>query len=335
MGGRVSAEGNSWLPPVELTLDFARSVASIRASSAMEVVAPPPAGALGRFPGMRTVRATPFRSAAMNSWMVSRRRDVIRSTESFRGSGNGAWRPTGTRRPAGIGYLEFGRRTKAAWSRSRPTAPRWRPRRRRTRRRTSPTTGPFRAAARPGYPGAPRHCRLGAVRSRDHRSGSVAAVNRGIECTSRRRRRSVLPVCCGSCRTPGSICSAKTNSAISSKTTASSAYGPRVWALFSGCARNADDTATPVSRHFVDQQQAVAVALFADSDDASTSLPGSCRPTDPHAERGRFTVNRSYRYARAFQSCCTTARFALSSSLLVTLHIRSRRIGRPSRAASG
>jgi hypothetical protein len=61
-----------------------------------------------------------------------------------------------------------------------------------------------------------------------------------------------------------------------------------------------------VSRHFVDQQQAVAVALFADSDDASTSLPGSCRPTDPHAERARFTVNRSYRHARAFQSCCTT-----------------------------
>ncbi len=31
--------------------------------------------------------------------------------------------------------------------------------------------------------------------------------------------------------------------------------------------------------------------MFADSDDASTSLPGSCRPTDSHAERGRFTVN--------------------------------------------
>ena len=30
---------------------------------------------------------------------------------------------------------------------------------------------------------------------------------------------------------------------------------------------------------------------FADSDDASTSLPGSCRPTDSHARRGRFTVN--------------------------------------------
>lgn len=30
--------------------------------------------------------------------------------QSFRGSGNGAWRPTGIRRTAGIGYSEFGRR---------------------------------------------------------------------------------------------------------------------------------------------------------------------------------------------------------------------------------
>ena len=45
-----------------------------------------------------------------------------------------------------------------------------------------------------------------------------------------------------------------------------------------------------VPQHFVDQQQAVAVALFADSDDASTSLPGSYWLTDPHAEKG--TVHR-------------------------------------------
>lgn len=101
---------NDGFLPVTLHIRFRR----IRARSAVEVVAPRAAEGLVRFKGMRTARATPFRSAAMNSWMVSRRLDVIRNTESFRGSGNGAWRPIGTRRPAGIGYPEFGRRTKAA-----------------------------------------------------------------------------------------------------------------------------------------------------------------------------------------------------------------------------
>jgi ubiquinone/menaquinone biosynthesis C-methylase UbiE len=49
----------------------------------------------------------------------------------------------------------------------------------------------------------------------------------------------LLPGCCGSCR---SICSARTKSATSWRTAASSAYGPRVSALSSGCAGNADDT---------------------------------------------------------------------------------------------
>jgi hypothetical protein len=45
------------------------------------------------------------------------------------------------------------------------------------------------------------------------------------------------------CRTPGHMCSAKTNSVTSWRTTALSAYGPRISALFNGCAANAADTA--------------------------------------------------------------------------------------------